>query len=41
MESKAQHAARGVGLRAFDNLGRFMLIDPDRNVIVAGAELDP
>jgi hypothetical protein len=48
-EDQARRAAKRVGLKArksrwragsIDNLGEFMLIDPQRNWIVAGARFD-
>ena len=49
LESRARYAAKRVGLRAkksrwckgsCDNFGKFMLIEPIRNVIVAGQRFD-
>ncbi len=49
LHSRARYAARRVGLRAkksrrrvgsIDNLGRFTLINPYRNTIVAGQRFD-
>jgi hypothetical protein len=49
LESRARRAAKRIGLKArrsrwrrdsIDNLGGFMLVDPDRNMIVAGSRYD-
>ena len=48
-EDQARRAAKRVGLRArksrwragsIDNFGEFMIIDPERNWVVAGARFD-
>jgi hypothetical protein len=49
LESRARYAAKRVGLRAkksrgrkgsCDNFGKFMLIEPIRNIVVAGQRFD-